>query len=161
MMQEILLSAWRTVEAGRFRANEHLSVNEAVKRWLHAVTWHHTTHYRERQHQWEKRRASQKPAATGGYVPPPFAQVEARLSLRGLERLEPALRNVVADSALGYTAKEIATELGQNPNTIQGRLQRGRERLRRTLRLKGAPTPLAIRSMLASMKPIRQLVNYG
>ncbi|XXY13558.1 sigma factor-like helix-turn-helix DNA-binding protein [Sorangium sp. So ce216] len=161
VMQEILLSAWRTVEAGRFHASERLSVTKAVRRWLFIVTWHHTTHYREHQHQWEKGRASYTHPAVDGYMPPPSEQVEARVSLRGLERIEPPLRDAVADSALGYTAEEIAAEHGQNPNTIQHRLQRGRKRLRRALRLKDAPTLLALRSMLARIAPLRPLNSYS
>ncbi|WP_437934514.1 RNA polymerase sigma factor [Sorangium sp. So ce341] len=161
VVQEILFSAWRTVEAGGFHASERLPLNEAVRRWLYVVTWHHTTHYRERQRQWERGRASYTHPATDGYIPPPFGRVEALLSLRGLELIDAALRDVVADSALGYTAVEIAAGRGQNPNTIQGRLARGRARLRRALRLKNAPTLLAIRSTLASMSPLRQLNSYG
>ena len=71
------------------------------------------------------------------------------------------LRDAVADSALGYTAEEIAAEHGQNPNTIQNRLARGRKQLRRALRLKDAPTLLALRSMLARMAPLRQLNSYS
>ncbi|WP_437720969.1 RNA polymerase sigma factor [Sorangium sp. So ce861] len=161
VMQEILLSAWRTVEAGGFHASDCLSGAKAVRRWLFVVTWHHTTHYREHQHQWEKGRASYKHPAMDGYMPPPSEQVEARLSLRGMERLDPCLRDAVADSALGYTAEEIAAEYGQNPNTIQHRLERGRKQLRRALRLKDAPTLLALRSMLARIAPLRPLNSYG
>ncbi|HTN87545.1 MAG TPA: sigma-70 family RNA polymerase sigma factor [Sorangium sp.] len=161
VMQEILLSAWRTVEAGGFYVSERLSVKKAVRHWLFVVTLHHTTHYREHQHQWEKGRASYKHPAMDGYMPPPSEQVEARLSLRGLERLDPCLRDAVADSALGYTAEEIAAEYGQNPNTIQHRLERGRKQLRRALRLKDAPTLLALRSMLARIAPLRPLNSYG
>ncbi|WP_437996249.1 sigma factor-like helix-turn-helix DNA-binding protein [Sorangium sp. So ce185] len=157
VMQDILLSAWRTVEAGGFHASERLPVNTAVRRWLFVVTWHHTTHYREHQHQWEKGRASYTHPAIDGYMPPPSEQVEARLSLRGLERLDPLLRDAVADSALGYTAEEIAAEHGQNPNTIQNRLVRGRKQLRRAVRLKDAPTLFALRSMLARMAPLGPL----
>ncbi|WP_437338481.1 RNA polymerase sigma factor [Sorangium sp. So ce394] len=151
VMQEILLSAWHTVEVGGFHASEHLSVRQAVRRWLFVVTWHHITHYREREQKWEKGRDAYTHPAIDEYAPPPFGQVEARLSLRCMERLKPEVREVLADSALGYTAEEIAARLGQNPNTIQGRLERGREQLRRTLRSRNAATPLAIRSMLASM----------
>ncbi|MGK3982347.1 sigma-70 family RNA polymerase sigma factor [Sorangium sp. So ce136] len=161
VMQEILLSAWRTVEAGGFHASERLPVKAAVRRWLFVVTWHHTTRYRERQRQWEKGCASYMHPAADGYMPPPFKRVEARLSLRGLELIEASLRDAVADSALGYTAVEIATGRGQNPNTIQHRVERGREQLRRVLRLKDAPTLRAIRSMLASMLPLPQLNSYG
>ncbi|KYF55802.1 hypothetical protein BE04_32665 [Sorangium cellulosum] len=161
VLQDILLSAWRTVEAGGFHAREHLSMMEAIRRWLHVVVWYHTTHYREIQNRWEKGRDSYTQAAINGHMPPPSAQVEARLNLRHLDRIDPALRDVVMDSALGHTADEIAAELGQNPNTIQGRLARGREQLRRALRLHDAPTPPAIRSMLASMPPLRELSGYG
>jgi DNA-directed RNA polymerase specialized sigma24 family protein len=58
VLQDILLSAWRTVEAGGFRARQHLSMKEALRRWLHVVAWHHTTHYREDQERWERGRGS-------------------------------------------------------------------------------------------------------
>ncbi|WP_437933822.1 sigma-70 family RNA polymerase sigma factor [Sorangium sp. So ce341] len=161
VMQEILLSAWRTVEAGGLYVSERLSIKKAVRHWLFVVTWHHITHYREHQHQWEKGRASYTHPAMDGYMPPPSEQVEARLSLRGLERLDPPLRDAVANSALGYTAQEIAAEHGQNPNTIQHRLERGRKQLRRAHRLKDAPTLLALRSMLATMAPLRLLNRYS
>ncbi|WP_437576865.1 RNA polymerase sigma factor [Sorangium sp. So ce887] len=161
VLQNILHSAWRTVETGGFHAREHLSMKEALRRWLHVVVWHHTTHYRENQDRWEKGRDSYTNSAIDGHLPPPSGQVEAQLSLRRLERIDPALRDAVVDSALGRTAEEIAAELGQNPNTIQGRLARDREQLRRALRLHDAPTLPAIRSMLASMPPLRELSSYG
>ncbi|WP_437815123.1 RNA polymerase sigma factor [Sorangium sp. So ce1078] len=161
MMKEILLSAWRTAEAGGFHASERLSLKEAVRRWLFVVTWHHTTHYREHQRQWEKGCASYTHPAVDGYMPPPFERVEARLSLRDLELIDAALRDVVAESAFGYTAAEIAAGRGQSHNTIQHRLERGREQLRRSLRLKDAPTPRAIRSTVASISPLRQVNSYG
>ncbi|KYG02707.1 hypothetical protein BE21_54530 [Sorangium cellulosum] len=161
VMQEILFGAWLAVEAGRFHARENLSVKEAVKRWLHCVTWHHIVRYREHQDRWEKGRGSYTHPAMYGDVPPPIAQVEARCSLRCLERLDPAARYAVAVSALGYTTEETGAEVGKSPNTIQSRLRRGRAQLRRTLRSENAPTPLAIRIALASMPPLRQLNSYG
>ncbi|WP_437898058.1 sigma-70 family RNA polymerase sigma factor [Sorangium sp. So ce124] len=134
VMQDILLSVWRTVEAGAVPAREHLSMKQATRRWLDVVVWHHTTHYREFQRWWEKGRDSYAHAAIDDPMPSPFGQVEARLSLRHLDRIDPALRDVVVDAALGHTVEEIAAELGQDPSTIQERLARGREQLRRTLR---------------------------
>lgn len=160
VLQDILLSAWRTIEAGRFHAPEHLSMKDALRRWLHVVAWHHTTHYRANQDRWERGRDSYTRSAIDGHAPPPSAQVEARLNLRHLDRIDPALRDTVVDAALGRTAEEIAADLGQNPNTIQGRLARGREQLRRALRLNDAPTLLALRSMLARMAPLRPLNSY-
>ncbi|WP_237245726.1 MULTISPECIES: RNA polymerase sigma factor [Sorangium] len=153
-MQEILLSAWRTVEAGGFNASERLSIKQAVRRWLFTVTLHHITHYREREQKWDKSRSAYTHLEMDEYAPSPFGQVEARLSLRCIERLKPELRDILADSALGYTAEEIAAKLGQNPNTIQGRLERGRKHMRRTLRSRNAATPLGIRSMQARMSSL-------
>ncbi|WP_437720819.1 RNA polymerase sigma factor [Sorangium sp. So ce861] len=133
-MQEILLSAWRTVDAGGFHARDGLSVQEALRRWLFAVTWHHTTHYREHRHRWDKGRASFTHPAMDGHMPPPFEQVDARLTLRVLQRLKPDLRAVLAEAALGYTATEIAVELRKNPHTTLGRIHRGRRRFREALR---------------------------
>lgn len=135
VLQDILLSVWRTVEAGGVPAREHLSMKQATRRWLDVVVWHHTTHYREFQRRWEKGRDSYAHAAIEDPMPSPFGQVEARLSLRHLDRIDPALRDAVVDAALGHTAEEIAAELGQDPSTIQEHLARGREQLRRALRL--------------------------
>jgi RNA polymerase sigma-70 factor (ECF subfamily) len=161
VMQEILLSVWKTVEAGRVPAREHLSMKQATRRWLDVVVWHHTTHYREFQNRWEKGRDSYAYSAIDDPMSSPSGRVEARLSLRNLERIDPALRDVVVDFALGLTAEEIAAELGQNPSTIQERLARGREQLRRVLRLNDAPTLPAIRSMLASTSPLREPSSEG
>lgn len=146
VMQDILLSVWRTVEAGGVPAREHLSMKQATRRWLDAVVWHHTTHYREFQSRWEKGRDSYAHAALDGQMPSPFGQVDARRSLRHLDRIDPVLRDAVVDTALGHTAEEIAAELGQNPSTIQERLMRGREQIRRALRLNDVPTLPAIRA---------------
>ncbi|WP_438041936.1 RNA polymerase sigma factor [Sorangium sp. So ce128] len=161
VMQDILLSAWRTVEAGGVPAPEHLSMKQATRRWLDVVVWHHTTHYREFQNRWQKGRDSYAHSAIDDLMPPPSGRVEARLGLRNLERIDPALRDVVMDFALGLTAEEIAAELGQNPNTIQERLARGRDQLRRVLHLNDAPTLPAIRSKLASMSPLREPSREG
>ncbi|WP_437867118.1 RNA polymerase sigma factor [Sorangium sp. So ce363] len=161
VMQDILLSVWRTVEAGGVPARKHLSMKQATRRWLDVVVWHHTTHYREFQNRWQKGRDSYAHSAIDDLMPPPSGRVEARLSLRNLERIDPALRDVVTDFALGLTAEEIAAELGQNPNTIQERLARGRDQLRRVLRLNDAPTLPAIRGMLASMSPLREPSREG
>ncbi|WP_437715911.1 sigma-70 family RNA polymerase sigma factor [Sorangium sp. So ce448] len=161
VMQDILLSVWRTVEAGRVPAREHLSMKRATRRWLDVVVWHHTTHYREFQNRWEKGRNSYAHSAIDDPMPSPSGRVEARLSLRNLERIDRALRDVVVDFALGLTAEEIAADLGQNPSTIQEHLARGREQLRRALRMNDAPTLPAIRSMLASMPPLREPSREG
>ncbi|WP_437914976.1 sigma factor-like helix-turn-helix DNA-binding protein [Sorangium sp. So ce302] len=137
------------------------SMKQATRRWLDVVVWHHTTHYREFQNRWQKGRDSYAHSAIDDLMPPPSGRVEARLGLRNLERIDPALRDVVMDFALGLTAEEIAAELGQNPNTIQERLARGRDQLRRVLRLNDAPTLPAIRSKLASMSPLREPSREG
>ncbi|WP_437623830.1 sigma-70 family RNA polymerase sigma factor [Sorangium sp. So ce1151] len=153
--QDILLSAWRSVQAGGFRPSPHLKVKRALSRWMFAVTWHQIIHYRERQRRWDMASASPEAPAVVRPAPSLLYQVEARLMLRALDRLKPALRDVVVGSALGFTAEEMAAELGQNPVTIQHRVERGRVQLRAILRPRDAPTPLAIRSMLASVRSHR------
>ncbi len=130
LMQEIFLSVWRSVEADRFRPSPSVPLKKALQRWLFAATWHHIFHYRERMYRWYKEQAEY---TAPEYAPPPLGQVEARLALRGLERLKPELRAVLAGTALGYTAEEIAAELGANPVTTNKRLHRGRNQLRKVL----------------------------
>ncbi|WP_438035070.1 RNA polymerase sigma factor [Sorangium sp. So ce204] len=161
VMQDILLSVWRTVEAGGVPAREHLSMKQATRRWLDVVVWHHTAHYRKFQNRWEKGRDSYAHSAIDDPMPSPFGQVAARLGLRHLERIDPALCDAVVNVALGLTAEEIAAELDQNPSTIQEHLARGREQLWRALRLNDARTLPAIRSMLASMPPLREPSSEG
>ncbi|WP_437957673.1 sigma factor-like helix-turn-helix DNA-binding protein [Sorangium sp. So ce119] len=67
------------------------------------------------------------------HAPSPFGQVEARLALRRLERLRPELGAVLAGTALGYTAEEIAAELGGSPTATNRRMHRGRRQLRQVL----------------------------
>ncbi|WP_236644045.1 RNA polymerase sigma factor [Sorangium cellulosum] len=109
LMQEILLSAWRSVEAGRFQPYQHVPVKKVLRCWLSAIAWHHVIHYRERVNRWHKARAA---CATPENAPSSFGQVEARMALRCLERLKPELRAVLAGTAFGYTAE---AELGAHP----------------------------------------------
>ena len=74
------------------------------------------------------------PSLAGEPSPSPFGQVEARMTLRCLERLKPELRAVLAGTAVGNTADEIAAELGARPGTTNKRLHRGRKLLRKLLR---------------------------
>lgn len=131
VMQEILLSAWCSVVAGRFQPPAYVPVRVALRRWLFAVAWRHVFHYRRRMHRWHKEREA---SAIPGNAPSPFEQVEARLALRGLERFTPELRAVLAGTALGYTCREIAEELGGNSLATNRRMHRGRRQLREVLR---------------------------
>ncbi|WP_437287647.1 RNA polymerase sigma factor [Sorangium sp. So ce406] len=133
VMQEIFLSAWRSVKAAGFRPSPDIPLKKAMQRWLFAVTWHHIFHYRERVYRWYKEGAPYTTPRTECHAQSPFRQVEARLALRRLERLRPELRAVLAGTALGYTAEEIAAELGASPSTTSKRMHRGRKKLRKVL----------------------------
>lgn len=131
--QEVLLSAWRSMEAGRFRPPQHVPLMKALKRWLFGVTWRHISHYRERQHRWYKELAAYTSPRFAYHAPSPYRQIEARLAIHQLSRLEPELRNVLVGTALGRTASEIAAALGRNPTTTNKRMHRGRRRLQKLL----------------------------
>lgn len=135
VMQEIFLSAWRSVEGGGFRPRPEVPPKKALQSWLFAVTWHHIFHYRERLYRWYRPRAAFTAPGIASLAPSPFGQVEARIALRGLDQLEPELRTVLAGFALGLTAKEIAAELGGGPLATYRRLHRGRGQLRKVLGL--------------------------
>jgi RNA polymerase sigma-70 factor (ECF subfamily) len=133
VIQEILLSAWCSVETGRFRPSPYLPMKEALRRWLSAVAWHHVFRYRERMNRWYSEYAASTAPGIASHAPSPLGQVEARLALRDLERLTPELRAVLAGTALGYSCKEIAAELGGNPLATNRRMHRGRRQLRKVL----------------------------
>ncbi|WP_437304405.1 RNA polymerase sigma factor [Sorangium sp. So ce388] len=134
VMQEIFLSAWRSVEGGGFRPRPEVPLKKALQSWLFAVTWHHIFHYRERLYRWHRELATLAAPGMAIHAPSPFGQVEARMALRCLERLKPELRAVLASAALGYTAEEIAGEFGAHPGTTNKRMHRGRRQLRKVLR---------------------------
>ncbi|HTN91391.1 MAG TPA: sigma-70 family RNA polymerase sigma factor [Sorangium sp.] len=134
VMQEIFLSAWRSVEGGGFRPRPEVPLKRALQSWLFAVTWHHIFHYRERLYRWHRELPALAAPGMAIHAPSPFGQVEARMALRRLERLEPELRAVLAGAAVGYTAAEIAAELSAHPGTTNKRMHRGRRQLRKVLR---------------------------
>lgn len=134
VMQEIFLSAWRSVEGGGFRPRPEVPLKKALQSWLFAVTWHHIFHYRERLYRWYRELAAFAAPGIASHAPSPFDQVEARMALRCLERLKPEVGAVLAGTAVGCTAEEIAAELGAHPGTTNKRMHRGRKQLRKILR---------------------------
>ncbi|WP_437528607.1 sigma-70 family RNA polymerase sigma factor [Sorangium sp. So ce726] len=119
LMQEIFLSAWRSVEGGGFLPRPEVPPKQALQSWLFAVTWHHIFHYRERLYRWYRELAAFAAPGIARHAPPPFGQVDKRMALRCLERLKPERRAVLAGTAVGNTAEEIAAELGAHPGDEQ------------------------------------------
>ncbi|WP_159396713.1 sigma-70 family RNA polymerase sigma factor [Sorangium cellulosum] len=132
VMQDILLSAWHTAEAGGFRPVQS-HAEYVLARWLVVVACRHILRYKKRQLRWHNGRAAFRALPLPSHTSP-LEQVDARWALRVLERLTPELRVVLAEAALGSTVTEIAADLGNNLHTTQKRLVRGRRRFREALR---------------------------
>lgn len=160
VMQEIFLSAWRSVKGGGFRPRPEVPPKNALQSWLFAVTWHHVFHYRKRLYRWYRELAAFAASVLTSHVQSSFSQVDTRLALRYLKRLTPELRAVLAGTALGYTCNEIAAKLGGSPLATHRRLHRGRKQLREVLRRarcwRSSPSPgaRASRSTTVGVGPL-------
>jgi RNA polymerase sigma factor (sigma-70 family) len=131
--QDVLLGAWRSMAAGRFRPAPATPLRSALRAWLTGIAFNLSTHYRERAHRRHEVAAGMPHCLPVDTIPGPEAQIVARDLLRALRRLPPECRAVVALAAVGADAQEIARELAIPANTVMSRLRRARQQFLRAL----------------------------
>ena len=133
--QEILLGAWRSVKAGRYRPDPRAEPRAAMRAWLYGICWRKTGHYLNSA--WVRRAVLH--AQPLGRLREPVgtdlhAQIEARDVLRALADLPDWQREALLSVDEPSSLVQYAKARGMSPGTAASRLRIAREAL--ALRLK-------------------------
>ncbi|KYF72346.1 hypothetical protein BE15_32740 [Sorangium cellulosum] len=128
--QIVIVAAWRAVERGLYRPDPKLKPRDALRKWLHGITWRQASHYfgsawvrrivLDEQPLWLLR----EPVG-----PDLHAQVEARDLLRAIERLEPRHQEILLAVDAPESLSAFARQRGMSPFTAASRLRIAREAL--------------------------------
>lgn len=135
--QDVVLGAWTSAQARRYRPDPAREPLDALRRWLFGVCRFHCTHYHERAFRRREVPVDDPWAATGeervdpGHVGERIDAAEALMAIVGMPLWA---REVLVLAALGHGGAEIADILGIPLGTAGSRLRLARARLARKLR---------------------------
>ncbi|CAN96692.1 ECF-family RNA polymerase sigma factor [Sorangium cellulosum So ce56] len=135
--QDVVLGAWISAQAGRYRPDHAREPLDALKRWLFGVCRFHCTHYHERAFRRREVSVADPWAATGeervdpGHV---GERIDAGKALMAIAAMPIWAREVLVLAALGHGGTEIAKLLRIPLGTAGSRLRLARARLKRKLR---------------------------
>ncbi|WP_437905177.1 sigma-70 family RNA polymerase sigma factor [Sorangium sp. So ce327] len=137
VVQDVVLGAWMSSQAGRYRPDRTREPLDALKRWLFGVCRFHCTHYHERAFRRREVPVFDPWAATGedrvdpGHV---GERIDAGTALMVIAGMPLWAREVLVLAALGHGGTEIASILRIPLGTAGSRLRLARARLARKLR---------------------------
>ncbi|XXY17663.1 sigma-70 family RNA polymerase sigma factor [Sorangium sp. So ce216] len=135
--QDVVLGAWMSSQAGRYRPDRTREPLGALKRWLFGVCRFHCTHYHERAFRCREVAVDDPWAATDeervdpGHVGERIDAAEALMAIAGVPLWA---REVLVLAALGHGGTEIADILDIPLGRAGSRLRLARARLARKLR---------------------------
>ncbi|KYF76887.1 hypothetical protein BE17_23795 [Sorangium cellulosum] len=128
--QEVFLGAWRAIRRGKYRPDPKDKPRDALRKWLHGIAWRQASKYFESAY---VRRFILDPQLLGrlrGVVGVNLdAQIEARILLRAIERLEPRHQEILLAVDAPETLSAYATQRGISPFTAMSRLRIARAML--------------------------------
>ncbi|WP_437898950.1 RNA polymerase sigma factor [Sorangium sp. So ce124] len=137
VLQDVMLGAWTSSQAGRYRPSSAREPLDALRRWLFGVCAFTCTHYHERAFRRREVPVDDPWAATGeermdpGHV---GERIDAAEALMAIAALPTWAREVLVLAALGHGGTEIAELLRIPLGTAGSRLRLARARLARKLR---------------------------
>jgi RNA polymerase sigma factor (sigma-70 family) len=139
LVQDVLLVAWRVIEAGGFRLSEGRSLADAVRPWLGVIATNIARNlfgspwYR----QWRDDAVDKDVVDEDGEFASPEPDPEAWRAyldvIQALDRLSPEHRDAVTLTAGGMSVVEAGHALGISENTVTSRIWRARSALRVTM----------------------------
>lgn len=133
VVQDALFSAWRSVNAGRFRMREGQTMDAALRAWITAVAMNHAMN-------WQVRASTRReipfgilrsdPNAVEPHGADPWPRYEARAVVRiAAARFPSQLRPVLILAMRGFSPTEIAVILDLSVWMVRSRLAEIRGRL--------------------------------
>ncbi|WP_437765180.1 sigma-70 family RNA polymerase sigma factor [Sorangium sp. So ce281] len=144
VLQDVMLGAWASSQAGRYRPDPVREPLDALKRWLFGVCRFHCTHYHERAFRRREVPVADPWAATGEERVDPWhvgERIDAAEALMAIAAMPLWAREELVLAALGHGGTEIADILGIPLGTAGSRLRLARARLARKLRRRRGTSP--------------------
>ncbi len=140
LSQDVLLGAWKSMQAGRFRPQDGKPLQTALRVWLYGICFNQASHYHQRAF-----RHREVPMAEPWHVmrEPSVSDEDdraARLVVESIRALPPRSRKILSLVAMGHEMNEIAKELGISVSATHSRLRKARKRLAALLARGGPPT---------------------
>jgi RNA polymerase sigma factor (sigma-70 family) len=132
VVQEVLLGAWRAMQAGRFHPPLDAPLQHAMRAWLYGIARRQASHYLNVAHR-RHETPSGETSILSDAATPVEGQIDARAHLRAFLRLPRECQEVLALAAIGAGAREIARELAIPEGTVNTRIRRGRRLFLRAL----------------------------
>ena len=131
VVQNVMLGAWASMEAGRYRLRANVEPNVALRAWVGSIAVNQSLKWLDRAYnRYEVPFAS--PRASDLVAEDPEGLYDAReMWHRAMRTLHEADRAVLVLAVEGATLREIASALGIRVGTIAMRLNRVREELDR------------------------------
>ncbi|MCC6556087.1 MAG: sigma-70 family RNA polymerase sigma factor [Polyangiaceae bacterium] len=127
VVQNVMLGAWASVKAGRFRLRANIEPNAALRAWVGSIAVNQSL-------KWLDRAYNRREVPCANLRPPelvgddPEGRYDAReMWHRAMRTLHEDDRAVLVLAAEGRTLREIATALGLRVGTAAMRLGRVRE----------------------------------
>jgi RNA polymerase sigma-70 factor (ECF subfamily) len=136
--QDVLLGAFRSMKAGRFRPFPGLPVAESLRRWMFGIAWRLASRHRDRAHVRRERSAGLLLVLRFDPVGPE-EQLDARRALRLLVQVGEPYRGAMLERADGAKHREIAEEQGVPVPTASKRILVGRKQFRSAIRASQRP----------------------
>jgi RNA polymerase sigma-70 factor (ECF subfamily) len=133
VLQDVLLGAWRSAQAGRFCPPCGTPLDAAIRIWLYGICFNRTTHYFSRAHRRHEVLVPEQWAAVQEPSGDAAAMLDAREALRAGFDLPEWARHVLAFAAVGFSTRETALALLIPVGTVRERLRRARKRLKALL----------------------------
>ncbi|WP_437792714.1 RNA polymerase sigma factor [Sorangium sp. So ce693] len=129
VLQDVLIAAWKAIQAGRYRPDPRIAPRRALQGWLHGITWRQAGHHLGRAHVRREVPVYDPRALVDEGSVDLDGRLLARAALRRLVELPAHHRDLLLAAAGPHPLTSYAREHGLNPATAAGRLQVARKAL--------------------------------
>ena len=128
LCQVVLIGAWRSMTAGRFRPDPAMPLTRALRWWLGGITWRQASHWRARAFRQRECLRWDPWAQIGEPVEETDPRHDAREALAALARLRLQDQRILLLAAQGVGVVDLARHHLWPLTTAVNRLRRARQR---------------------------------
>lgn len=125
-VQEVLIVAWKAIQAGHFRPPPGIPLQQGLRAWLHGIAWRQASSDRSIAHRRYEMPMGLSPDLTA-VGPTTEDQITAKQILLVFRRLPRKYQELLLLVALGTELREAALALGITKEAASARLRLGRQ----------------------------------